>query len=212
MLAEILAGVNQTPARVGAVHAAINLWPEGKAREGASRVLQNIIPRASAEEWSAIFDLFRIVDEITPEQDWVLLLQVLADHIGNAKHLDSSFVVDRLQTLLPHQALLVARISKGLVSNWRNELGDLRTGTALVARDLVDLAITLHRLGPETRDAGTSLFEDLLHVSAYTARETLAEIDNRFMTAAAPARRRLPRRQRRLRSAEPERGRSKKRG
>ena len=126
---------------------------------------------ADEDTWVAIFDLFRIVDEITPDKDWVSLLEVIAEHIGRAKSGDSSFIVERLQTLLPHQALLAAKIAKGLVANWYHELGNQATRKAMNARDLVDLAITLHRLGPETREVGTSLFEDLLLVSAYTARE-----------------------------------------
>ena len=95
------------------------------------------------------------------------------------------------------QALLVAKIARGLVEKWGAELGDLRTGTAADAPALVDLAITLHRLGPETREAGTSLFEDLLVVSTYTARDTLDQIDNRFRNSAPRARQRLPHRARR---------------
>ena len=196
MLAGILESPGLAPARAGAAYTAVNLWAEAdtKYRSAASGILQEIIPKADQATWSAIFDLFRLVDEITPEQEWITFLQVLSKHLDKPNALDSSFVVERLQTLLPHQASLVADIAKGLVANWCNELGDLRTGTAMVARELVDLAITLHRLGPDTRDVGTSLFEDLLHVSAYTARETLDEIDNRFRTAPGPARRRLPRR------------------
>jgi hypothetical protein len=69
--------------------------------------------------------------------------------MGKVKRIESSFIVDRLQTLLPHQALLVAKIARSLVEKWSGELGDLRTGTAADAPALVDLAITLHRLGPD---------------------------------------------------------------
>jgi hypothetical protein len=61
-------------------------------------------------------------------------------------------------------------------------------------RRAVDISITLHRLGPTTRERGTDLFEDLLEVNAYTARETLDQIDNRFRGSAPAPRRRLPRR------------------
>jgi hypothetical protein len=65
----------------------------------------------------------------------------------------------------------------------------------MAASRLVDLAVTLHRLGPETREVGTTLFEQLIGIDAYEARQTLDEIDNRFQEAArAPRLRRLPRR------------------
>ena len=197
LLKEIVSTTSMTDARLGAVYAAVNIWPEAEHKEPVSNLLVVLIPDADKAIWSAIFDLFRVVDEITPEPEWILLLQSLSEHMDKISGVNSSFVVERLQTLLPHQALLVAKISKGLVDGWREELGDIRTATASSARELVDLAITLHRLGPETRDLGTGLFEDLLLINAYTARETLDEIDNRFRTTPRTPRRRLPRRTRR---------------
>jgi hypothetical protein len=92
-----------------------------------------LLPNAGQGEWSAVFDLFRIVDELTPEENTILLLEAIADNMANAPHLKSSFVLDRLETLLPHEAPLVARIADGLVRKWRDDLGDLRTGTAAEA-------------------------------------------------------------------------------
>jgi hypothetical protein len=195
-LSEIVQGSDFPDARVGVAYAAVNLWAEPAYRAPASSVLQAIIPKADGRTWSAVFELFMLVDEIAPEPEWISLLEVIAEHLPATKRVDSSYVVDRLQTLLPHQAHLVARLASRLVVNWRSELGDLTTATAMVAGDLVDLAITLHRLGSETREAGTSLFEDLLDINAYTAQETLSEIDNRFRSTPTPVRRRLPRRRR----------------
>ena len=194
MLAEIVASDGGTPAQVGVTYAAVNLWQEANRRAACSELLRSLLPKGDSGVWRAAFDLFRLVDEVTPERSWVSLLEVMADHIEKAKGLPSTFVVDRLQTLLPHEAMLVARIARGLVSIWRDELGDIRTGTAATAPDLVDLAITLHRLGPLTRDVGTALFEDMLEINAYTARQTLDQIDNRFSDVRRPARRHLPRR------------------
>ena len=149
----------------------------------------------SGAAWDCLFDLFRLVDEITPDLDWVALLGAIEANMANASKIDATFVVDRLQTLLPHQALLVARIARRLVEAWRDELGDVRTGTASSASELVDLAITLHRLGDETRELGLELFEQLVELQAYSARETLEQIDNRFRIHA-PQARRLPRRRR----------------
>jgi hypothetical protein len=118
-----------------------------------------------------------------------------------APSLNSTFIVDRLETLLPHEAPLVARIAQGLVEKWREELGDIRTGTAVTAPQLVNIAVTLHRLGPTTREDGTRLFEQLLDIDAYTARGTLDEIDNRFRQEPGVRSPRLPRRARRLRRA-----------
>jgi hypothetical protein len=146
-----------------------------------------------------VFDLFRLVDELMPEPHTVTLLEAIADNMDKAPRLNSTFVVDRLGTLLPHEAPLVARIADGLVRKWREELGDIRTGTSATAPQLVDIAVTLHRLGPATREEGTRLFEQLLDIDAYAARATLDEIDNRFRQGRAYSRPRLPRRTRKQR-------------
>ena len=83
---------------------------------------------------------------------------------------------------------------KTKVANWREGLGSMSTATFLAGSELVDLAITLHRLGPETRDDGTRILEDLLFIDAWEARQTLDEIDSRFKPERAPARARLARR------------------
>jgi hypothetical protein len=185
---------NDRNARAGAAMTAANLWNEHAQRGRATALLVRMLPDASEEEWAAVFDLFRIVDELTPDENTVLLLETIADHMHVAPRLNPSFVVDRLETLLPHEAPLVARVVQGFVDNWREELADIRTGTAATAPQLVNLAVTLHRLGPNTREVGTKLFEQLLDIDAYTARGTLDEIDNRFRQERAVQRPRLPRR------------------
>ena len=192
---------NDRDARAGAAMTAANLWSEHAQRGRATTLLVRLLPDASEGEWAAVFDLFRIVDELTPDENTVLLLEAIADHMHAAPRLNPSFVVDRLETLLPHEAPLVARVVQGLVDNWREELGDIRTGTAAAAPQLVNLAVTLHRLGPATREDGTRLFEQLLAIDAYTARGTLDEIDNRFRQERTIYRPRLPRRAVRSRHA-----------
>lgn len=155
-----------------------------------------IIPNAGDAEWKAIFDLFRVVDELVPDESTSLLLEAIADHAAKSPTVGVTFIVERLQSLLPHEAALVARLATILVEKWKQDLGDIRTGTAAHASELVDLAITLHRLGPATRDVGTHLFEMLLEIDAYEARATLDQIDSRFRPTGPVRRPRLQRRQR----------------
>jgi hypothetical protein len=122
------------------------------------------------------------------------VLTAIAGHIETAPKLSGTFIVERLQTLLPYEADLVGRIGLGLISIWRGELGDMRTSHALAAPELVDLAVTLHRLGHETRELGTRLFEELIELDAYSARETLDQIDSRFRAVRGSSRPRLERR------------------
>ena len=135
-------------------------------------------------------------DELMPDSPTVSLLTGIADQIGTAPGLDATLLVERLGTLLPHEAELVGRVAEGLIGAWRTEIGDVRTGTAAAAPQLVDLAVTLHRLGPETQEIGTVLFGRLIEVDAWEARKTMDAIDNRFLDEVPPRRRRLARRSR----------------
>ena len=199
MLEELVGDQASGEARVGAAFSAANLWNEPGRRSASARLLIALIPTADRFVWVAIFDLFRVIDELMPDQDTVDMLKVMAKHLTAAGHHDVTFVVERLETLLPHKALLVGKIAQVIVANWRDQLGDTRTGTAMAAPQLVDLAITLHRLGPITREIGTNLFEELLLIDAYSARQTLDEIDSRFKAVGRPLRPRLPRRSARRR-------------
>lgn len=186
-------------ARAGAVLTAANLWDEPGLRDRTTGFIVRVIPNADDAEWRAVFELFRVTGDLPPDQASAVLLKAIADNIGAAPVVESAFVVDRLQSLLPHEAELVARLATGLVERWHVELGDIRTGTAAQAPELVDLAVTLHRLGPATREQGTRLFEMLLDIDAYAARSTLDEIDSRFRPTTAMRRPRLRRRDRQSR-------------
>ena len=195
LLEQVVFGPGTEWSRLGAINAAVNLFPDVDYRERAAELLVRIIPMISGVAWNSLFDVFRLVDEITPDPSWVALLTAIEANLAGAPKINATFVVDRLQTLLPHHALLVAKIAKRLIEAWRDELGDIATGTAGSASELVDLAITLHRIGDETREIGLELFEQLVEIQAYTAKETLEQIDNRFRSRA-PQRQRLPRRNR----------------
>jgi len=107
------------------------------------------------------------------------------------------FLVPALSGLLPHNADLVARIACRLVQAQRSRLTDLQTSHSAIVPELVDLAITLHRSGEASREAGIALFEQLVDLDAYLARQTFDEIDNRFRDSAQVRRPRLPRRSQR---------------
>lgn len=182
--------------KIGLAYAAVNMWPDEKLRESASETLIALLRGASKELVAAVMDVFRVTDELTPDASTVKLLRALADAGTDMSAAPSHFVVERLQALLPHEPELIARIAEKLVAAWRGELGDIRTGTVTAAPQLTDLALTLHRLGGALRQPGVALFEAMIEMDAYGARETLAEIDGRFGPQQATARQRLARRRR----------------
>lgn len=182
--------------KIGLAYASVNLWSDDKLRQPAGKTLVALLTGASKELVAAVMDVFRVIDELVPDTSTVELLQSLAAPSTDLSAAPSHFVVERLQALLPDEAELIAAIAEKLVSAWRSELGDMRTGTAIAAPQLTDLALTLHRLGGTLRQSGVALFEAMIEIDAYGARETLAEIDGRFGPHQATARQRLSRRRR----------------
>ena len=72
--------------------------------------------------------------------------------------------------------LLVHAVADALARGGGPALRDIRTSTSLVAGDLADIALTLHRL-PETRTHGLDLFERLMGVEAHGLGERLETLD-----------------------------------
>ncbi|WP_082728980.1 phosphorylase family protein [Burkholderia sp. LA-2-3-30-S1-D2] len=192
----IASGSDET--RIGLAYAAVNMWSEERLRSRACQILVNLLRGASKGVVAAVMDIFRVIDELAAEPSTLELLRALADPSVDMSAAPSHFVVERLQALLPNEAGLIAIIAQKLVDAWRSELADMRTGTATAAPQLADLAITLHRLGGSSRQSGVVLFEAMVEIDAYGARETLAEIDGRFGSRQAAARRRLVRKHRPL--------------
>jgi len=101
----------------------------------------------------------------------------LVDHPSVFGLAGSSFVVERLETLLPHQAELIGRLALEITEQWKDSLGDISTSIAATTPELVNLALTLHRLDGPAKELGTTLFERLIQTQAYGAHEALQEID-----------------------------------
>jgi nucleoside phosphorylase len=176
-------------ARAGAALSAAHIFADGDRRTEAAALLVRLLETGEPGVWRAVFDVFRIVDELTSDEGTVALLQAIADRIDQAPRVDATFVVERLSSLLPHHAVLVGTLAQRLADKWRAELSDVQTATAMATSQLVDLAITLHRLGPGTREIGTALVEQLIATNAYEARQMLDEMDSRFRDSAQAARR-----------------------
>jgi hypothetical protein len=181
-------------AKIGLAYAGANLWAETKYHTVAGELLERLIPGADEDRMSAILDVFRLSNDLVPEPTTLAFLRALAAPGVDLGGAPSSFIVEKLQSLLPHAAVVVGEIALKLVDAWRNNLSDVRTATAIAAPQLTDLAITLHRLGGASRETGVTVFEALIDLDAYGARETLTEIDGRFGVSQTGARRRLARR------------------
>jgi nucleoside phosphorylase len=183
--------------KLGLAHSAVNLWTDERYKPFANATLVALLKEADKSLVAAILDVFRVADDFVFDAYTQELLAALSDVHTDMSEAPSHFIVERLQALLPYGAEVIAKIADKLVSAWSSELADMRTGIAIDAPQLTDLALTLHRLGGLARESGVSIFERMLELDAYGTRETLAEIDGRFGLNQQLVRRRLPRRRNR---------------
>ncbi|MFN2110469.1 MAG: hypothetical protein ACK2UI_12455 [Anaerolineae bacterium] len=88
--------------KIGLAHAAVNMWSDEKLRQRAGETLVTLLKGASKELVAAVMDVFRVADELAPDQSTVNLLRALANPGTDMSAAPSLFVVERLQALLPH--------------------------------------------------------------------------------------------------------------
>jgi hypothetical protein len=193
-LAEIVEVPELSDARVGAAATAVQiLWLVPEFRTAATTLLLALLARNESAVWHQVFRLFGLVDKLEPEPDTVRLLSSIANSIHFAPAPNEPYVVDRLGGLLPVYAQIVSRIASQLIQLWRDKLANMGSSLVVAGQEMMDLAVTLHRT-EGTQLAGLQMFEQLVEIDAYQAREMLDEIDHRMRLGHRSARPRLRRR------------------
>jgi len=193
-LDEITENEALSEARCGAAATtACLLWSRPESRSAATDLLLRLLARNEAAVWHQVFCVFRLVDKLEPEPDTVRLMRGIAAGIHHAPAPREPYVVERLEGLLPYHADIVAKIASQLIQLWRDRLRDVGSSLVAAGQEMMDLAITLHRTnGVEL--AGLKMFEQLVEIDAYQAREVLDEIDHRIRPSVKAWRPRLRRR------------------
>ncbi|WP_425259826.1 AAA family ATPase [Rubrivivax sp. RP6-9] len=196
-LDELLATPDATLARAGATATVVQLlWPEVRFRPAATDLLLQLLAKNEAAIWREVFGLFSLVDKLEPETQTVRLVEGIAQQIDRAPPPSEPHVVERLAGLVPRHAETVARIATQLVQLWRDQLTNAGSSLVGAGQDMMDLALTLHRT-EGTKLEGLQMFEQLVEIDAYQAREVLDELDHRVRLGGRPLRPRLRRRGRR---------------
>lgn len=193
-LGELLDAPDAANARAGATSTAVQLlWPEAQFRSAATDLLLRLLERNEVAVWREVFGLFTLVDKLEPEPSTLRLVQAIAERIDRAPAPTEPHLVERLVGLLPLHAGLVARIATQLIQLWRDQLSSAGSSLVTAGQEIMDLALTLHRT-EGTRLQGLQMFEQLVEIDAYQAREVLDELDHRVRLGARPMRPRLHRR------------------
>lgn len=160
---------------LGLTHAAANLWDIPERRSYANAILLRVVPQASGPVAAAVFAAFRTSKQLIWDEATKSLLAALRDNPNALAADHGPWLVDSLREVLPSGADLIADVMLAMVSVFAKteQLGHFFSE----GPELVDIALTLQRLGGTTRKKGLDLFEMLLEYDVYGVRAMLTELD-----------------------------------
>lgn len=178
-----LAGGDHAPAiaeglRLGVAHTVTRGWQEPSLREVTTPLLLELIPGANGRLAEALQSLLGGSAPIPADDYTRQILEALLRHPAVLMVRNGGNVVERLKELLREvwNPELVHAVAEKLIETAGPGLGDITTAWAGNAKDLVEIALTLHRL-PGTRARGLDLFERLMTLDAYGVQESLSILD-----------------------------------
>ena len=166
-----------TALRLGVVHTLVTAWCEPELRALTTPLLVRLASAADGPGADALGSIFLKTDPLPPEDHTRELLEAFLNR-PSILNGGKEFLVRRLKGLLREgwNPLLVHAVADALAREGGLTLRDIRTATSLIAGDLADIALTLHRI-PETRTHGLDLFERLMGVEAHGLGERLETLD-----------------------------------
>jgi hypothetical protein len=175
---------------VGFTFAAAQLWDEPQMKAEASRVLCQLIPRATDRIGEAMGSVFWAREDFADDDATESLLRAFSQYPQSVSKIVVLDLVEHLAALLPHKRDVALAVCNAILKSGRREQDLFEAGP-----HLVKIAMTLQRF-PDTRAQGLTLLEDLLRLGLDDAFRVLRDIDLRPDTIAA----REPRKRRRRRS------------
>lgn len=179
------AGRDQTPTvpeglRLGIAHTVVRGWREPSLRALTTPLLLRLIQGANGRLAEALQFAFASSDPIPADDYTRPILEAVLAHPAVLIARNGGNVVDRLKELLREvwNPELVHAVAERLIESGGQGPGDITTAWAGNSKDLVEIALTLHRL-PATRSRGLDLFERLMTLEAYGVHESLGTLDRR---------------------------------
>jgi hypothetical protein len=167
--------------RVGIAYACVHLWSEPRFRPIAHEFLTELAGAGDGYLPGAIMDVFRVNENMPNDAKTKELLEILATNPELIRRGGPSFLLERLKGLLSAgcDPNIIATTIKALLSAIGPAVGDVRTGWATDAGELIRMSVSLQRY-PSTRNAGLEIFETLMDAGAYEAEQMLRDLDRRI--------------------------------
>ncbi len=166
--------------RLGCAHTAAHCWKGEETRPRATELLEQLGPTADEATAKALLTIFRVAAPLPLDAYSERLFQLLlgAPHLLEKGH--EHFLGEALSASVEWRPDLVWGICDRIVAMAGTQLGDIRTRWPLESEQLVGIALTLHRL-PGYQEKGLALYEQMLEMDAYGAKDALRDIDRRVL-------------------------------
>ena len=162
----------------GLAYSAIHLWNDEKYKEKATTLIAKVADIDYSPLAYILIDLFRISDDLSPGCYTDVVLDTFIQHKILEKSSDRSYAARTLKSLTRLEPERVLTLARHIVNASGKDLGNISTAAAADSPDLVTIAITLHDMGPDYQAQGLDLFEELLDLNAYKAKDVLVSIDS----------------------------------
>ncbi|MBK8259596.1 MAG: glycosyltransferase [Polyangiaceae bacterium] len=175
---------------LGIAHAAAHCWHVPGRRKIVTEILLRLLPVATGNVAEAAMAMFASGEALLWDDATEQILQMLLKEPRLLLLSKPSRLIDGLRDIILDAPSLVTDVALAIVRE--SATAKDFSHTAWNGPELVDIAMTLQRLGSPVRERGLDLFEALLAVHAYGARDVLAELDplRRTPPMARSARRR----------------------
>lgn len=185
-------------AAVGLVHGAVHLWKDIEDKGFLNRILTDGMRSASPDTRKAALDWFRVNDHARLSASNRPIFEVLAETDAVKAVRSHSYLVEALADVIQDDPQIVCTICMKILDAVGTEVGSLAHSAAMDAEGIINIAMTMQRMDEPHRADGLTLFERLIELDAYRARDALQEVDRRPGTALhfLPRRRRGRRKKR----------------
>ena len=163
---------------IGIVFTLIQVWQTPALRALSNNYLIQIISIANKSISSALNSIFTKFDSFPADDYTHQLLKSMVEyplvfHCRNSYH-----IVKILKNLLKEgwYPKFIYQLTSLLIQEFDSSLKDISTSVSIVSGDMIDIALTLHRMTDEKIE-GMELFESLLEIEPHQLIERLQTID-----------------------------------
>jgi hypothetical protein len=176
----------------GLVHGAVHLWKDIEDTAFLGHILASGMLSDHPPTGKAALDWFRVNEHARLSTRNRPVFAALAEGKAIESVRSYAYLVEALTDVIQDDPQLVYAICLRILESVGSELGSLAHSAAMDAEGIINIALTLQRMEEPHRTNGLSLFERLIELDAYRAREALMDVDRRPGTALSS----LPRRRR----------------